>query len=367
MTRPLLLLSVALSAQPSQQIVQKTPGFVALWDFVKRSPDGRFTAHLGPSDNHDLALDAVNYVRDYWQEGRPATYDDFPVVKEGPFGQAVLFQNETDPAFRPTLLVPRARLHNSGLHVKGPGRSVSMAVWLRRDSGTHAIAGIWHEGTDMGGVARVEAGRRQYALFAGLAANSGASAAHVSENGARSFDDKYARNLAVTPEIIPIGQWSVVAFSFDNKRNTVTAYLNGKATDYWIENPEKHSFFKWPANAWGKTYNPPETKLNKKEVLENAGTRRVELHTYEFTKVRVTSEGGKVIRELASLRVNPYWFPHDLYNPQTPEDGGPFTIGRVIHTSKSVGFTGAIGGVAVFNRALPNKQMRRLAAIGRKR
>lgn len=355
--------AVAAMAQPAQKAVQKVPGFVALWDFVKRTPDGRFTAHIAPGDTHDFALDAVNYVRDYWNEGRPATYADIPVIKEGPFGQAVVFRNETDPTFRPTLLVPRARLHNSGLDAKGPNRSVSMAVWLRRESGAHAIAGIWHEGTDMGGVTRVETGRRQYALFAGLAANNGASAAHVSENGTRSFGDKYARNLAVTPEIIPLNQWSVVAFSFDNQRNTVTAFLDGKATDYWIENPAQHPFFKWPANAWGKDYNPPETKPRKRQLLENSATRRVELLTYEFTKVRVTRENGKTIRELVALRVNPFWFPHDLYNPRNPEEGGPFTIGRVIHTSRSVGFTGAIGGVAVFDRALSPKQMRSLAAI----
>jgi hypothetical protein len=359
-------LALAAMAQPPQKTVQKVPGFVALWDFVKRAPDGRFTAHLAPGDTHDFALDAVNYVRDYWREGRPATYDDIPVIKEGPFGQAVIFRDETAPTFRPTLLVPRARLHDSGLDAKGSNRSVSMAVWLRRDSGAHAIAGIWHEGTDMGGVARVEAGRRQYALFAGLAANNGASAAHVSENGGRSFGDKYARNLSVTPEIIPLNQWAVVAFSFDNQRNTVTAYLNGKATDYWIDTPAQHPFFKWPAAAWGKDYNPPETKPRKRQVIEKSPTRRVELLTYEFTKVRVTTENGKTTRELMALRVNPFWFPHDLYNPRTPQDGGPFTIGRVIHTSKSVGFTGAIGGVAVFNRALSPKQMRELAAVGTK-
>lgn len=361
MIRLLPLFLLPLAAQPPQQIVLQTPGFAALWDFVKRTPDGRFTAH---SPSGDLSLDAVNYVRDYWNEGRPATYKDFPLIPEGPFGQAVLFQNESDPTFRPTLLVPRARLHNSPIDAKGPRRSVSLVVWLKRQSGNHALAGIWHEGTDMGGTVKVEAGRRQYALFAGLAANNGASAAHVSENGARSFGDKYARNLSVTPELIPLNQWATAALSFDNQRNTVTSYLNGIATGYWIENPQKHPFFQWPAKEWGKSYNPPESKPRKKQVIEKTKSRRVEIITYEFTKVRVTTENGKMSRELLALRVNPYWFPHDLYNPVNPEDGGPFTIGRVIHTSKSVGFTGAIGGVAVFTRPLNPKQMRRLAALG---
>ena len=40
--------------------------------------------------------------------------------------------------------------------------------------------------------------------------------------------------------------------------------------------------------------------------------------------------------------------------------GGPFTIGRVIHSSRSVGFTGWIGGVAVFNRALTKAEIKTL-------
>jgi hypothetical protein len=37
----------------------------------------------------------------------------------------------------------------------------------------------------------------------------------------------------------------------------------------------------------------------------------------------------------------------------------------VIHTGRSVGFTGYIGGVAVFDRALTPKQMERLAGVGK--
>ena len=83
-------------------------------------------------------------------------------------------------------------------------------------------------------MAKVERGKRQYALFAGLEANS--------------LGDKYARNLATTPEVMD-ASWNVATFSFDNAKNTVTAYLNGGATEYWIENHEKHPFFQWPYKA----------------------------------------------------------------------------------------------------------------------
>lgn len=374
----------AEEAKRRVRAVMNVPGFVALWDFVARDPgDGRFAARTAPGEKHDFRLDAINYVREYWGVGRAASYADFPLLGRGPFGQAVQFRAETDPTFRPVLLVPRERLHDSGLDVKGPGRSVSMVIWMIRQGGRHAIAGIWHEGTDLkhGGTEakRVEPGMRQYALFAGLAANNGASAAHVSENGKSSFGDKYARNISVTPDLIPVAgedldsAWSAVGMVYDNRRRTVTSYLNGKANDYWIEEPEKHPFFQWPAKAWKMAdggYKPPEGKARKRRVLSDDGTLRVVLEEYEFTKVRATYEKGQrvaVKRELAALRVNPFWFGHDLYSPASMAEGGPFTIGRVIHTERNPVGPGYIGGVAVYGNALSSSEMRKLGRVGMKR
>jgi len=55
------------------------PGCVAFWDFVKREPSGlqRFTAHVPAGSSNDYALDAGNYVRDFWGEGPEASYNDF--------------------------------------------------------------------------------------------------------------------------------------------------------------------------------------------------------------------------------------------------------------------------------------------------
>jgi hypothetical protein len=249
----LLLLHSPAAAQNERERrvadVTRTPGLVAFWDFVKRARDGAFDAHKSPNDPHDYRLEPLNYIPPFWNQGRAATLDDFPLLGSGPFGQAVQFRDETDPTFRPLLQVARDRLHDSPLDVKGPRHSVSLLAWVLRESGRHAFAGIWHEGTDLGGASLAQRGMRQYALFAGLAANTGASAAHVSENGASSFGDRYARNLAVTPELIP-PEWAVAGFTFDNDKNEVTAYLNGKATEYWIENPASHPFFQWPARGW---------------------------------------------------------------------------------------------------------------------
>jgi hypothetical protein len=176
-----------------------------------------------------------------------------------------------------------------------------------------------------------------------LGAKGGASAVHVSENGARSFGDIFARNLAVTPEVIPTvpadappekldAAWSAVGFVFDNPADTVTAYLDGRATEFWIENPERHGFFKWPANGWlqaqlhrqpglqegedptyppDQFYEPPEGEPTKRELVSESGDERVELHHFDFTRVRVTlgrGDDGKFRaikkRELAALKVN---------------------------------------------------------------
>jgi hypothetical protein len=75
-------------------------------------------------------------------------YADLPQLGRGPFGNAIRIVKETDPEFRPFLFVPRSRLHDPPLDIKGTGKSVTVVVWAIRDSGNHALAGIWHEGTD---------------------------------------------------------------------------------------------------------------------------------------------------------------------------------------------------------------------------
>jgi hypothetical protein len=46
------------------------------------------------------------------------------------------------------------------------------------------------------------------------------------------------------------------------------------------------------------------------------------------------------------------------------EQGGPFTIGRVIHSNRHATLSAWIGGVAVFDRPLSDEEMKKLATIG---
>lgn len=393
------------------ELVRQTPGLVAFWDFVKREDgaggSGRFLAQTANGDDHHYVLEPHNISRDFWHEGAEAALSDFPLLGRGPFGQAVQFRAPKDTSDLPVLMVPRSALHDTPLDIKGPAKSVSMVVWLIHQSGNHAIAGMWHEGTDSPtkdtpAVVQVR-GQRQFGMFAGLSANPGASSAHVSENGLSSFGDPYARHLAVTqakmrsvnreatPEQLDAG-WSSVGFVFDNPKNTVTAYIGGIAAEYWIAEPAKSPFYQSTERAWRQArlatipgvqpgedpqfpkdqfYTPPETKALHEEVVSETAENRVIVRTFEFTKLRVTQRKDaagnfttETACELVALKANPYWFGHDIYTPPNAADGGPFTIGRVIHSSRHPTLSAFFGGVAVFDQPLTAGQMRTLARIG---
>ena len=388
--------------------VMITPGCVGFWDFVKREPDGahRFTAHVPAGATNDFALDAGNYVKDFWGEGREATYADFPLLGRGPFGDAIRICKETDATFRPFLFVPRARLQDSPIDIKGAGKSVTVVVWAIRESGNHALAGIWHEGTDLkqketAAIQKVQRGQRQYALFAGLN-KPGSACGHVSENGAGSFLNKYALHKCnsgdVSPEVpadSPAGvldaSWQCFAMTYNHETHELAGWLNGKDTARWQENVRKAI----PAihNAWlqgnlrrqpgaqpgedpnfpkDQFYNPPEDQPITTKLISETADERVELQEFRYTRVKVTqrkaTDGSWAVtgRDLADVRLNPWWYsPDSIYTPPNDGTGGPFTIGRVIHSGKSVGFTGWIGGVAVFNRALSAPEIQRLSEVGR--
>lgn len=397
----------AVSRPERVAMVAETPGLVAFWDFAKREPDGgrRFAAHVPPGAENAYPLDAANYVREYWGEGREATYADFPLMGRGPFGEAVRIREERNPAFRPFLFVPRARLHDSPLDIKGEEQSVTVVVWAIRESGNHALAGIWHEGTDLRQeetrtIQKVERGQRQYALFAGLNV-PGSACGHVSENGASSFLNKYALHKCNSAGVSPAvhadsppdaldASWQCFAMTFDHERDEIAGWLNGEAGERWLENPRNGGLLSSAHNAWlqghlrrepglrpgedpdypeDQFYNPPEDTPISVEVLSESGDERVELRRYRYTRVKTTlrkADDGTwsvLERDLAAIRLNPWWYPHGIYKPADAETGGPFTIGRVIHSSRSVGFTGWIGGVAVYNRALSAGELAKLAAI----
>ncbi len=257
--------------ESNRQKVIETPGIVAFWDFAGREPGGeqRFVAHVAANSPTNYPLNAANYVKEFWGEGREATYEDFPLLGRGPFGQAIRIRNEKDPTFRPFLYVPRSRLHNTPLDIKGDEKSVTVVVWAIRESGNHALAGIWHEGTDLKHAAttsklKVERGQRQYALFAGLN-KAGSACGHVSENGGSSFLNKYAlhkcNSVAQSP-VVPAdspadvldSSWQCFAMTFNHQTDEMTGWLNGVSGDRWLENPKKDGLISSAYNAYMQGY-----------------------------------------------------------------------------------------------------------------
>ena len=403
-----ILAALPLAAADKIATVTETPGFVALWDFVKREPEGqkRFTAHVPPDATNDFPLDAGNYILSHWGKGPEATYADFPMLGRGPFGNAVRISAEKDPNFRPFLFVPRERLHDSPIDIKGKDKSVSLVVWAVRESGNHAFAGIWHEGTDLKenttkSIQKVERGQRQYALFAGLN-KTGAACGHISENGASSFLNKYAlhksNSLPISPAIPANASpekidasWQLFAMTYDHTTRELTSSIDGVSGRRWQESPKKGGLLASAYNAYmqghyhrlpgtrpnedsnfpaDQYYNPPEDKVVFTKVLTETENKRVEFREHPYTKIEVTLEKqadgsfAETSRDLVGLSLNPWWFSHDhLYTPKDDGSGGPFTIGRVIHSARTIGFTGWIGGVAVFDRALSTAELKKLTAL----
>jgi len=413
MIRFLLLSALLMSAAQAEErfaervrTVTGMPGLVAFWDFVERESGdtGRFVAHVPEGSENRYPLDAGNYVKEYWGQGRDATYDDFPLMGRGPFGQAIRIRHEEDIAFRPLLYVPRERLHDTPLDIKGANQSLTVVVWAIRHGGGHALAGIWHEGTDLkqeagDGIRKVQLGQRQYGLFAGNNI-SGTACAHLSESGAGSFLNRFAMQKSNSVGIAPIvpedapdhvidASWQCFAMTFDHRTDQLIGWLNGHAGDRWFDDPLKDPSLAHVHNAWkqghlhrlpgvqegelpdypeDQFYNPPEdTPLSTKTISET-DTEKVEEKEFPYTRVRFTSRrdgnGNWMVadRDLVSLRLNPWWYPHDIYEP-TRESGGPFSIGRVIHSARTSGFSGWIGGVAVFHRALSAEELAILAGF----
>ena len=396
----LMLAPTAMSASEQTQgniaTVVGMPGLVAFWDFSRRESGGhgRFTAHVPAGSPTDYPLEAGNYVQEYWGAGRPAIYEDFPVQGIGPFGAAIRIRKETDRNFRPYLYVPRDRLADTLLDIKGPARSLSVVVWAIRESGNHALAGIWHEGTDLKlpqteGIRKAESAQRQYGLFAGLG-HPGTACGHVSENGVGTFGDKYCWHKGYSAEVSPTvpadspdpvlqRSWQCFSMTLDHRTQELTSWLNGHSGNVWEDDPRRKA--RPVYDAWRKTHQPsgkgsgrdaafapPEETPVNVQIVAQSDTERTEIREFPYTRVQVvlrrTAKGDfvEVSKDLVALRLNPWWYPHGIYAPPTGS-GGPFTIGRVIHSAREVGFTGWIGGVVVFDRALRPEDIVRLAAL----
>jgi hypothetical protein len=182
------------------------------------------------------------------------------------------------------------------LNIHGAGAEVTVVAWIRWDRVQSGfIGGIWQEHN--------RDPRRQYGLFVHLPVYGGDRnvCGHVSLLGGSSPGLPYSRDYSANSSPVPLGEWTVAAFSYDGRE--VRSFLNG--------------------------------------VFEPRATY---------------TEAGPPMGEGLSYAKNPYSWPHGL-----GDNAGDFTVGAVQLTAGMGNFfAGAIGGLAVYSRALDATELTKL-------
>lgn len=191
---------------------------------------------------------------------------------------------------------------NSGkLDVKS--NAVTVVAWVKWKGGTGFVAGKWNEYKD--------GGKRQYGLFVSLPYYNGASqvCGHISKNGGPTPPFPYSIDYSASPQKVQLAEWTCVAFTYDGKY--IKSYHNGLFME------------------------------RKAELIERTAGFLKD-HPQGLTQVK-----------------NPYFFPDGMGN-----NGSDFTVGAV-QLKKGMGnfFNGEIGGIAIFDRALNDNEMKKIAIL----
>ena len=196
------------------------------------------------------------------------------------------------------LMLPHSK--TGELNIYGPGQGVTVIAWVKwSGEQTGFVGGMWNEYQD--------GGKRQYGLFVSLPYYNGAHqvCGHISFSGKPTPPFPYSIDYSASKQTVEKQQWQCVAFSYDGKQ--IKSYLNGKFE-----------------------------------------TREPELINH--------TKGFEGYPDGLFQSKNPYDFPAGMGN-----NGSDFTVGAVL-LKAGMGnyFKGQIGGLAVFNRALTEKEINSL-------
>lgn len=284
-------------------VVRRVPGLVAFWTFGEEKGP---RLSQGTKEAHPLETVGPE----------PALLD------AGPYsGRSLRFEG------RSYLRIPYARL--GGLNLSGKDARVSMFAVVRMDELKRGstIAGIWSEGKG----AFDDTGTRQYAMLLNMPmyGGKGQLTPHVSGVGGHSrradgsalpWCVDYAAN--VTP--LPMGRWVTLGFTYDGR--WIRAYYDGRME--------------------ARTVDP--VKDNRTDAY--------------FTKEG--PDGGH-------RGINPYFYDKGIfaYDPAKhaglkPGGGADFTVAARYAVGSMLGeaLKGALGGLAVFDRALTDEEIASLHA-----
>jgi hypothetical protein len=153
-----------------------------------------------------------------------------------------------------------------------------------------------------------DGGKRQYGLFISLPHYNGQDqvCGHISMTGKPTPPFPYSIDYSASKQYVPKDVWCCVAFTYDGQY--IKSFLNGE-------------------------FMPREP-----ELIEN-------------------TQGFEGYPQGLIQSKNPYYFPFGMKN-----NGSDFTIGAVrLKSGMGNYYKGLIGGIAVFNRALNDIDLKRLA------
>lgn len=284
------------------QVVLDTPGLVAFWDFSEVPGENRLSK--GAAETH--ALREVN--------------GPIPRHDAGPYSG---FSAELDGTqyFRITYA------ETGSLNICGPEAQVSMFAVVRivNLKQSRTIAGMWSEGKGR----HDDTGTRQYSMLMNMPTYGGPNqlVPHISSEGGvtmRADGSKFpwCADYAATKREVPEEQWCTLAFTYDG--TYITAYING-------------------------TYEP--------RSLNAVADKRDDPY--------FTQEGPNG----GDRGMNPYYHGRGIYcyDPEARPDkktvgGADFTVGAryAVGSMLKEATIGRFGGLAVFNRALSDAEVKAL-------
>lgn len=296
------ILAAAPTGDPT--VVLQTPGLVAFWDFSEAAGTARTSKNT--EQKHAL-LEAGGAI---------------PRVDGGPYSGYATQLDGTK-----YLHVPRANIGNLDIHGKDAQVTLFTVIKVQEMKKGITVAGIWSEGKG----ANDDGGTRQYSLLLNMGMYGGPKrlVPHISAEGGvtRRADGSgfpWCADYAVNQSEIPVGKWVTLGSTYDGK--FLRAYFNG------VMEP--------------RALDPVPDRRNDRYFIQEG-------------------PDGK------DRGMNPYYHGRGIftYDPEKhattkPDGAADFTVGACYAVGHRVGnpLIGLVGGVAVFNRALTDDEMKALHA-----
>jgi hypothetical protein len=182
------------------------------------------------------------------------------------------------------------------LNIYGESQEITVMAWVKWEGNTGFVGGMWNEYQD--------GGKRQYGLFVSLPHYNGEDqvCGHISYSGKPTPPFPYSIDYSASKQTVKKNEWQFIALTYDG--TLIKSYLNG-------------------------VFEPRDPELIK------------------------NTKGFEGYPDGLIQSKNPYYFPDGMGN-----NGSDFTVGSVL-LSRGMGnfFVGQIGGLAVFNRALNEREI----------